>query len=326
KGTGNTNNENLLLDFETTANEVGISSSTGVTNFNFTGTLELEPTTSSTTGVIYKGADRFIHDYTGSGGAAQPVGLNSFIGKNAGNFTVGDTATATHHGSYNNCIGEESGLGLRLGCFNNFIGVDSGRSTLDGDSNNFMGYKAGLGNDQGRLNCYIGTEAGRYYGGTTNNNTTSSFCTLIGGHTDTSTGSAQRETVIGYNAIGKGADTAIIGAEAANDRVYLSGGLTVNDAGADYDTNIATVAGANSLFVQGSDGYVGVGIGTPNEALSVEGIINVPKASGNGIKIDTTAGNSDWGWHDLLGVIHTRPAAGGGAAAVPDYVAYRGNI
>ena len=40
-GTGNTNNEDLDWDFETTANEVGVSSSTGVTRIDF-GSIDLE--------------------------------------------------------------------------------------------------------------------------------------------------------------------------------------------------------------------------------------------------------------------------------------------
>ncbi|MCP3968234.1 MAG: hypothetical protein GY718_18130, partial [Lentisphaerae bacterium] len=316
KGTGNTNNENLLLDFETVANEVGISSSTGVTNFNFTGTIELEPTTSSTTGVIYKGADRFIHSFSHpTGDTVIPDGNNLFMGIGAGNFTMGSTATSSAHGSYNSFIGANSGYsnttgyqnnfmgfnsgyknttgyynnfigansgywntsgyynnfigyasGYRnasghsnnftgyfsgysntTGYFNNFMGYVSGYSNTTGYFNNFMGYYSGNSNTTGHSNNFIGNNSGRYYNGTTGANTTSDYCTLIGNSTSVSADGVQRETVLGYNAIGKGSDTAIIGAEATNDRVYLSGGLTVNDAGADYDTNIATVAGANSL-------------------------------------------------------------------------------
>lgn len=52
--------------------------------------------------------------------------------------------------------------------------------------------------------------------------------------------------------------------------------------------------------------------------------IVLPKTSGIGIKVDTAI--PTFGWRDLLGEITTRPAAGGGAAALPDFVAYRGNV
>ncbi len=254
-GTGNTNNENLLLDFETTANEVGISSGTGVTNFNFTGTLELEPTTSSTTGVIYKGADRFIHNFQHpTGDTTVPTGLNTCIGVSVGNFTMGSTATSSKHGSYNN-----------------FMGANSGYSNTTGDRNNFMGYRSGYSNTTGNRNNFMGYHSGRYYNGTTGANTTSAYCTLIGNSTSVSADGVQREIAIGYNAIGKGTDTAIIGAEGANERVYLTGGATINDEELDYDTNIAALGITNALFVQGSDGFVGINTGTPICDLDVDG-------------------------------------------------------
>ena len=48
------------------------------------------------------------------------------------------------------------------------------------------------------------------------------------------------------------------------------------------------------------------------------------KASGNGIQVDPAS--PGYGWRDITGAIETRTAAGGGAAAIPDYVAYRGMI
>jgi hypothetical protein len=52
--------------------------------------------------------------------------------------------------------------------------------------------------------------------------------------------------------------------------------------------------------------------------------IVLQKDPGIGIKFDQT--NPEFGWTDLLGAINTRPSAGQGAAAVPDYVQYRDNI
>jgi hypothetical protein len=46
--------------------------------------------------------------------------------------------------------------------------------------------------------------------------------------------------------------------------------------------------------------------------------------SGEGVKVDPA--NPTYGWRDITGAIETRPAAGGGASALPDFVAYRGNI
>ena len=58
-------------------NYLTLSQSTG--QINILKTLRLENTTSSSLGIIFKGADRFIHNY-GSG--------NTFMGINSGNFTM----------------------------------------------------------------------------------------------------------------------------------------------------------------------------------------------------------------------------------------------
>lgn len=52
--------------------------------------------------------------------------------------------------------------------------------------------------------------------------------------------------------------------------------------------------------------------------------IVLPKTTNVGIKVDVAA--PTFGWRDLLCTIQVRPSAGGGAAAQPDYVAYRGSI
>ncbi len=69
----------------------------------------------------------------------------------------------------------------------------------------------------------------------------------------------------------------------------------------------------------GSTAWTSLGYGVKAESTPV-----LPKASGSGIKVDLTT--PTFGWRDLLGDIKTRPAAGGGAAAQPDYVQYRGTI
>ena len=56
--------------------------------------LTLTDTTTATTGILFKGANRFLHNFHHpTGGGALPDGLNTFIGQDAGNFTMGSTAT-----------------------------------------------------------------------------------------------------------------------------------------------------------------------------------------------------------------------------------------
>jgi len=47
--------------------------------------------------------------------------------------------------------------------------------------------------------------------------------------------------------------------------------IVINDSGADVDTRIEGVGQANAMFVQGNDGFVGIGTGTPDTLLDVSG-------------------------------------------------------
>jgi hypothetical protein len=89
-GTGSTNNEKLTLDFETTANTVGISSGSGVTDINFS-TLNL-----ITTGTI-QGSTKINSDADGMSAAEMTtVGLGGtmFIATGAGTWILPDVAAA----------------------------------------------------------------------------------------------------------------------------------------------------------------------------------------------------------------------------------------
>src|SRR3972149_9857515 len=88
---------------------LSISQSTG--QMNILKTLRLENTTSSTTGVIYKGINRFIHNYCPSGS------YNTFMGINAGNFTLTE--------NFNTGIGYSSLSNLTTGERNTAVGSHS---------------------------------------------------------------------------------------------------------------------------------------------------------------------------------------------------------
>ena len=117
---------------------------------------------------------------------------------------------------------------------------------------------------------------------------------------------------------------------------WNSGGVTFN--GIKYNvTNTASAAASQLLDLQvAGASRLSVAPGNTGTLLSVvesggatvfavndtgtEGDIVLSKASGNGIRVDTTT--PTFGWRDMLGYIHTRT----GGATVPTFAAYQGGI
>ncbi len=135
-------------------NYFSLSQSTG--QVNILKTLRLENTTSSTTGVIYCGVDRFIHNF----------GIqNTFLGVNSGNFTMS--------GLFNTAVGFSSLFSNTAGYSNTAVGVQSLFSNTTGVSNTAMGYQSLLNNTTGVYNTAVGMNS-------LNSNTTGSFNSAFG--------------------------------------------------------------------------------------------------------------------------------------------------
>jgi trimeric autotransporter adhesin len=185
-----TGSSNLFWD--ATNNRLGIGTAIPVQQLSITGSMKL-PMTTSTSGVIYLGDARFIHNY----------GLyNSFYGNLSGNFTVtgisntglgysalysissgqdntavganalyseefaaGNTAVGSNAGysnvlnSFNTYIGDHSGFS-HTSNYCTFIGYRSGYNTSTGNSNVFIGTNSGYLNQTGSGNIFLGTQSG----------------------------------------------------------------------------------------------------------------------------------------------------------------------
>ena len=100
---------------------------------------------------IFKGTDRFLHTYYGSG----TIGLNTFLGLNAGNFSMGGTV---QQGSYNTGVGYGSLMSLTSGSYNSAFGLYSLKSNTTGYDNSAFGYSA-LYNTTGNYNSAFGYSA-----------------------------------------------------------------------------------------------------------------------------------------------------------------------
>ena len=111
--------------------------------------LTLPATTSSTVGVIFKGANRFIHDYAASGTS----GYNTFVGVNSGNFTMSGTSIQA---SFNTSVGNSSLSSVTTGCYNSALGAYSLWTNTTGYYNSAFGYFSLGSNTGGYVNSAFG--------------------------------------------------------------------------------------------------------------------------------------------------------------------------
>lgn len=110
-----------------------LSQSTG--QVNILKTLRLENTTSPNLGVIFKGADRFIHNYGTN---------NTFIGLNSGNFNM--------TGSFNTATGYQSLFSNTTGGLNTASGFQALFYNTTGSENTASGHQSLLSNTTGSYN------------------------------------------------------------------------------------------------------------------------------------------------------------------------------
>ena len=177
---------------------------------NILKTLRLENTTSSTTGVIFKGADRFLHNY-GFG--------NVFLGVNSGNFTMTGTGNtgigynsiySNTTGAFNTALGYQSLYLNNTGYQNTAVGNYSLDANYNGFRNTAVGSSSLSNNTVGTNNTALGYQS--MYNNTTGfNNTAIGYQSLINNL-------GNYNTALGYNAgstITTGANLTCIGIDAA---------------------------------------------------------------------------------------------------------------
>ena len=208
--------------------------------------IDLEHTTTDATGIIFKAGARFIHNFkhpTGSG--AVPAGQNTFIGENAGNFTMGSTATATTHGSYSVAVGhsalQDNTIGHSNSAVGNFslqsntesyynsaIGLSSLRSNTTGMANSAVGVDSLRSNTEGYYNSAIGFNSGRYISGGVNTNIISNSSVYLGVNTKALASGDTNEIVIGYDATGIGSHSVVLGNDSIT-KTALKGNVGIGE-------------------------------------------------------------------------------------------------
>jgi trimeric autotransporter adhesin len=115
--------------------------------------LKLVETTDLNTGIIYKGANRFIHNY----GKSNNLGENTFVGINSGNFTMGGPTFG--NGSSNTGFGYATLNKVTTGSTNVAVGNYALTSNTSGTDNIGIGFIALEHNTTGLYNIGIGTSS-----------------------------------------------------------------------------------------------------------------------------------------------------------------------
>jgi hypothetical protein len=134
---------------DTTNTFLTLSQSTG--NLTLNRSLILPSTSAgSQLGTIFKGTNRFMHTYYGTGTA----GNNTFLGINSGNFTLG--GSFSNDGSYNTALGYNSLSSLTNGSYNSAFGYQSLYSNTTGYQNSALGNSSLYSNTTGYSNSAFG--------------------------------------------------------------------------------------------------------------------------------------------------------------------------
>jgi len=229
-------------------NYLTLEQSTG--QMNILRTLRLENTSSSTLGVIYKGTDRFIHDYYPA------TSNNTFMGIKAGNFTLTTS-------NYNTGIGHSSLFSLTTGGSNTALGYVSLYSNTTGHNNSAVGFFSLSSNTTGYLNSAFGTYS-------LSSNTTGLSNTAFGAE-------ALRFNTTGNGSSAFGASSLSLNTTGLSNSAFGYNSLSSNTTGnynsaLGYQSLTSNITGSNNsafgyLSLYSNTGQIGLDFGNRNSAF-----------------------------------------------------------
>jgi len=259
-----------------TTNYLSLSQSTG--NLTLNNSLLMSNTTSSTTGVLFKGLSRFLHNF-GTG--------NTFLGFNSGNFTMTGLANtglgsqslqSISSGSYNTAIGNNSLFSNSTGSYNTAVGFNSLYTNTTGIYNTAVGYQSLGFNTIGSFNTALG-----YLSLNSNTNGVSNVAIGNGSLNYNITG--DNNTAVGTFSLrnNKGSDNTAVGFNSLSNNVtgYRN-----------------TSLGMNSL-IGNSSGYHNTALGYYSLYSNSTGNENTAVGYNSLYSNTTNAGNTAVGWNAL---------------------------
>ena len=245
------------------------------------------------------GTNALLSNTTGIHNTA--IGSNALYSNDSGNYNValGEEALYTNTwGGDNVAIGDKA-LQLNDANYNIAIGPLALGANTSGEGNTAIGVSALRYNDGGAYNMAFGMDAMRYSDGSSN--------TAIGNRAMRMNESGNENTAIGYEALYSnttGSTNIAIGNDALYDLNILNG--TGNNTAIGYYTGGGIVTGVNNTIIGSnvtglaaglsnniiiadgsgnrrinvdSNGYVGIGTVTPNNAIQVAGLIDFGPSS-----------------------------------------------
>jgi hypothetical protein len=225
---------------------------TSITRVVINGTSEIQDdikllsaTFASQKGIIFKDTTRWLHDFNyGDNGVVTTEGRNISLGEDAGNFTMGSTATIASQASYNVFVGYKSGNAATTMNKNVNVGAYSGQVMTTGASVVNVGHEAGNAMTTGSRATNIGYRAGF-------SATTSSNYTNIGALAGSNISSASLSICLGFSAasfladgvtpLTSTTDSVFLGAQARSAADGQTNEIVIGKGAIGSGTNTATI-------------------------------------------------------------------------------------
>lgn len=145
--------------------------------------------------------------------------VNSLVSDNGTNVSVANDATINGltvgrgGGNFlsNTALGGNAGTGNSTGVGNVFFGYFSGLGNTTGNDNTYIGVGAGRFSETGSGNTFIGNYAGRFIADGITSNVLTNNSTYVGYGARSLSDNQTNQMVFGYNAIGLGSNTTVLG-------------------------------------------------------------------------------------------------------------------
>ncbi len=270
---------NFITGGNVTATGTLSGASVVATTGDFSGTLQLPNTSSASVGVLTLGGNRFLHNFAPGG-----IDSNTFVGANAGNFTMGGPGVS---GRFNSAFGAAALFANTLGHKNSAFGFEALTANTTGLGNSAFGTSALANNTTGGSNSAFGQFA--LLNNTAGLNNSAFGREALRDNTEGDGNSAFGVAVLGFNTMG--------GSNSAFGLFALLGNVTGNSNSAfgrealrNNTASNNTAVGAFALDANTS-GTDNTAVGTNALTANNTGVSNIAVGANAGANLDSGSNN-----------------------------------